>query len=284
MSFEHNFDSKYIIEVSNVVVNTEANHVYVCGHNRNDFYLLKESVSWPTDVLIINAEKPSKKIRQIIGHVKLGLPNSGYFHWLSEDLPNYLLDDSKNDCLVYKKSKLMNYLVLQKQKENILECNKWVFVKKLSFVTRFGELGYIHPSSVVALEKYSSSIKSKAYSHEKIYVSRTKTRRSIRGENLIEEYLSNRGFAIIYSEELTFEDQIQIFTKAKIIVGLHGAGLANTIWSKDYLLVEIMPINRVNRCIEWHVSLRGDTYRRIYFDPKNYSVNEIISDLDLLVH
>jgi hypothetical protein len=284
MTFEHNFDGKYIIEISNVVVNTETNHVYVCGNKINEFYLLKESVSWPTEILIINAEKPRKRIRQIVNTAKLGLPNSGYFHWLSEDLPNYLLDDSKSGCLLYKKSKPMSYFILQKQKEIILDCNKWVFVEKLSFVTRFGELGYMHPTSLFALERFSSSIEYTECSYERIYVSRKKTRRSIKGEDLIEEYLFNRGFAIIYAEELTFENQIKIFAKAKIIVGLHGAGLANIVWSKDYLLVEIMPMNRINRCIEWQVSLSGDTYKRIYFDSKDYSIYKIMSDLELLIH
>jgi len=282
MDFEHSFDSKYVIKVSNVVVNTETNHIYVCGNNRNDFYLLKESVSWPAEILIINAEKPSKRIKQVVDKAKIGLSNSGYFHWLSEDLPNYLLDDSKYDCLAYKESKTINYSVLQKQKENTLNCNKWVFVKELSFVTRFGELGYIHPSCVAALEKYLTNFKDDSYSYEKIYVSRTKTRRSIKGENLIEEYLTKRGFIIIHSEDLSFEDQAKVFEKAKIIVGLHGAGLANTVWSKDFVLVEIMPINRINRCFEWQVNLRGGKYKKIYFNPNNNSVKEIITGLELL--
>jgi hypothetical protein len=282
MDFEHSFDSKYIIKVSNVVVNTETNHIYVCGNNRNDFYLLKESVSWPTEILIINTEKPSKRIKQVVDNAKIGLSNSGYFHWLSEDLPNYFLDDSKYDCLAYKESKPINYSVLEKQRENILSCNKWVFVKELSFVTRFGELGYIHPSCVATLKKYSSSLEEKEYSYEKIYVSRTKTRRSIKDENLVEDYLSKRGFIIIHSEDLSFEDQVKIFAEAKIVVGLHGAGLTNTIWSKDILLVEIMPVNRINRCFEWQVCLSGGKYEKIYFNPNNNSFKDIITALELL--
>ena len=59
--FGHNFDSKFVIEISNALVNTESNLIYISEKTKNSFNLLKESSSWPTEQVLLNAERPKYK-------------------------------------------------------------------------------------------------------------------------------------------------------------------------------------------------------------------------------
>ncbi|MGU3329545.1 glycosyltransferase family 61 protein [Methylobacterium mesophilicum] len=63
---------------------------------------------------------------------------------------------------------------------------------------------------------------------EKIYVSRARySNRALINEAAIEDLFKERGFTVIYPEELSFADQISIFSKTKVIAGSMGAALTN---------------------------------------------------------
>lgn len=64
---------------------------------------------------------------------------------------------------------------------------------------------------------------------DKFYIKR-KTR-SILNSKEIEDELVKRGFELIFLEELDIFDQVSLFNNAKFIIGLHGAGLTNLIFS-----------------------------------------------------
>ncbi len=75
----------------------------------------------------------------------------------------------------------------------------------------------------------------------KIYISRSKASvRRIINEKKVTEFLTNEGFQTLYLEELSPLEQAAIFHRAKIIVGAHGSGFANLIFSKaNTAVVEI---------------------------------------------
>ena len=68
---------------------------------------------------------------------------------------------------------------------------------------------------------------------EKVYIDRsdsisnTKNLRSITNESNVKEILRQNGFEILALSNFSFEEQARIFYKAKLIIGLHGAGFAN---------------------------------------------------------
>jgi hypothetical protein len=63
--------------------------------------------------------------------------------------------------------------------------------------------------------------------------------RSIVNGTEVEGQLVSRGFEVIRPEELTLGEQIRRFAAAQLIVGMHGAGLANIIFAPDAHLVEL---------------------------------------------
>lgn len=70
-------------------------------------------------------------------------------------------------------------------------------------------------------------------SPERIYVSRERsTGRRIKNETELRLLLEEFGFTTIYSETLTFSEQVRIFSGASHIVAPHGAGLTNIVFCK----------------------------------------------------
>ena len=281
VNFRHNFESKFIIEITNVLVNTETNHIYVSSKSKDEYLLLKESSSWSTENVLLNAQKPTKSSAQKVVKVALGLPNSGFYHLIAEDLPNLLLSDQEHLFLLNKESSKTHRKILQILGKEIVECDKWVRVESLTFVTKGQDLGYLHPRGAEVLKEFGRGISSSnKQGTEKIYVSRSNSRRSLSSETSIENYLSKKGFRIIRAEDLTITEQIVEFSQAKLIVGIHGAGLSNAIWPNKCSIIELMPTNRINRCFEWQANICDSPYRVLYFDPSQSAEVTVIPQLE----
>lgn len=82
-----------------------------------------------------------------------------------------------------------------------------------------------------------------AISGERLYISRPDaTHRNIINEKEIVKFLTEHGFEVFVPGENTLYEQIAVFRKARIIIGPHGAGLANIMWSSPgAIILEFMP-------------------------------------------
>lgn len=68
---------------------------------------------------------------------------------------------------------------------------------------------------------------------ERIYISRSKAnRRRIANEEALVNLLKKKGFVILNAEELSVDEQAKIFHNAKIVIGPHGSGFTNLVFSK----------------------------------------------------
>ena len=90
-------------------------------------------------------------------------------------------------------------------------------------------------------------IKLEKHNHKEYNIIKSgKERRSINAHEEIKKYMSTKykeNFANIILENYSMEEQITIFQNAKLIVGQHGAGLFNLVFSKaGTQLIEIGPI------------------------------------------
>ena len=71
--------------------------------------------------------------------------------------------------------------------------------------------------------------------------------RLIINEDEIKSYLISKGFKIIKSQDLSFLDQVDLFSNLDCIISLHGAGLTNLIFSKPKSkVIEIRTENNIN--------------------------------------
>jgi capsular polysaccharide biosynthesis protein len=67
--------------------------------------------------------------------------------------------------------------------------------------------------------------------HDRLFVSRRDSRRRrVLNEEELETFLSERGFVTVVPGDLPWRAQVDLFQSAKVIVGAHGAGLANLLF------------------------------------------------------
>jgi hypothetical protein len=60
--------------------------------------------------------------------------------------------------------------------------------------------------------------------------------------------LRERGFETILASELSLEEQLRAFAEAEVVLGPHGAGLANLFASTQARVIELHRSDAVNRC------------------------------------
>lgn len=87
----------------------------------------------------------------------------------------------------------------------------------------------------------------------RLFISRSDAKyRYLANEIDIIPMLEKNGYSILKAAELSFKEQVVLFSNAQIIIGMHGAGLTNMIWMpKDSKIAEIR--------------LEGDSHNNCYF-------------------
>jgi hypothetical protein len=85
--------------------------------------------------------------------------------------------------------------------------------------------------------------------HRLLYVSRGRARhRRVVNEDEVSAYLADRGFEVHVLEDYTLHEQIALFAEAKAVVGPHGAGHANMVFSPPGLVLVDLLGSEVNKC------------------------------------
>lgn len=75
----------------------------------------------------------------------------------------------------------------------------------------------------------------------RLYVSRADAdRRHVQNESAVLDVLEPLGFRKIVPGELPYEQQIEAFAGADVLVGPHGAGLTNMLYATDATVVELL--------------------------------------------
>jgi hypothetical protein len=210
-----------------------------------------------------------------------------YYHWMLEVLPKFHLF-SKSDLHI-------DYFIISKlefpfQKESLellgLDFSKLLFIdnetlykaKNIIIASTPGEVG--NPPKW-ALDYIRDNLKSDENSNkpEKIYISRKNARyRRIVNEQELIPILKQRGYEIIFPEKLSLREQINTFSKAKVIVAPHGAGQTNLAFTPDNIkLIELFSPDYINVCY-WAIS-NEKNIKYSYLKGK-----EKLNDFDILVN
>jgi len=85
------------------------------------------------------------------------------------------------------------------------------------------------------------NVESKQHSFSpRIYVSRAKaTARKVINEDDVLEALAPLGFVAYTPENMSFADEVRLFSQAEIVIAPHGAGLANMIFAQNLIAIEL---------------------------------------------
>ena len=231
-----------------------------------------------------------------------------YYHWLFDILPKIKLFSEiynlKDIDYIYF-HKLKNF---QKNTLKILGILK----KKIIFSERYRHIqaenifctdhpiyfnGFIETESkkipkwiVRWLRSTFLKHKKKFNCNDKIFIDRSsspsKHCQFINNEE-IKNYLKKRGFKSYKIEKLNFFKEIYLFNKAKIIIGAHGAGLANLAFCKSKTkVIEIRPKNRINSLYQRISHINNLNYNlietKIIRNSRLLKVGDIKLDISIL--
>lgn len=168
----------------------------------------------------------------------------GSAHWLSDGLTKLLELEQllKTHTLILPEEYLDDAYKMDSLKIfgqiNLLfiKSNEYFLIPNLKVASPLAPSGNHVPENVNRLrakfwKKYNKDL---VFSlGEKIYISREKaTRRKILNEGDVQFSLRSLGFTVVYMEDFTLAQQISIIYNSSIIVGPHGAGLANIHFMK----------------------------------------------------
>ena len=168
--------------------------------------------------------------------------STGYFHWLADALSRlYTVRDRIEGLLLllpagyqeldYVKSSLNGFRVSNVyfiESNEVLECRTLLMPSHTAPSGHYNE-EIIRGVRDVLLTAYGDSDQDR-----RIYISRRNaSKRRIVNEDEISEILSRFGFETIHAEELSFEQQVQLCSRARYIVSNHGAGLTNMLFMPE---------------------------------------------------
>ncbi len=186
--------------------------------------------------------------------------NHNYFHWITECLTQiegmefYYQQTGIKPLLLINK----NHSPWQIESLNLMGYDsstyiQWdmsrALVKRLIVpsVRRYQEKpphDYISPASIKWLQQRILSHIIDSHDQnmyaKRIFISRRQASfRKILNEDEVIESLSLMGFTAYILESMSFSEQVKLFFGAEIVVGPHGAGLTNVIFSRQAAVLEL---------------------------------------------
>jgi len=167
---------------------------------------------------------------------------ANYFHWLFESLPRLRLLEMAGFDLEAVDWFLLNQNCSGFHNDTLDELRVPVAKRLRCFkqeVLKVGRLVVVSPPAPPGVcpswacdflrEKFLRP--QAGPSDRKVYISRRQAqRRRLAGEEGILPWLERRGFETVCLEQMSFRRQVDLFASARIVVGVHGAAMANLVF------------------------------------------------------
>ncbi|NEO92712.1 MAG: glycosyltransferase family 61 protein [Moorea sp. SIO3G5] len=207
---------------------------------------------------------------------------SNYFHWLFDNLARLefldYFEDISREIKVYVPN---NLLPFQKESlaalgiKNIEPIGEFNIRVKHLVVPNFPleQQGYDLEQIYWLRDKIYNNIgianeMSKLPNQNILILRKTESGRSLINQEEVLHALKPLGFQGYYLEKLTFQEQVQLFSNANCVVGVHGAGLANIIFAKQPMTVIEIFANQVFPCYFQLAKTLGFSYNYILNDSE----------------
>jgi len=218
-----------------------------------------------------------------------------YYHWLLDALPRLSVleqfDSLKSVPLVVPESLTgfqRDSLALAGIPPDRLAGfggNCWK-VDRLFFPQLLSPTGNPAPMAVSWLRnRFQSSMVAEPTVRKRLYVSRRDApKRRVLNEDAVIDFLLGRGFEIVCPGNLSFSEQIALFSQAGIVVGPHGAGMTNMVFAPaDATLIEFFGDSYINGCYWALTNLRGQTHAFLTAPTPTMDYEVSLDDLRMLL-
>jgi hypothetical protein len=263
----HYFEDRFALILKNGQSDMKTGMIFT-----NKGAIVLESSSWIPELLKI--QQVPRPVDFLSSKTKLGLivilPSQGFYHWLVEDLPLFLrtLDEFPSAKIaIWEDSPSYVTDLLHMLQLDFTELPRFINSREIAFISRGQDAGWPHRADVKILRSRLNP--NFSIQNEKIYISRINARRSPVWEKEITETLRRNGWRIVELERMSLPEQIESISKAKLLAGVHGAGLSNMIWmNKGTHVIELMGEQRVN-CFSRLAQVCELHFDRIEADPND---------------
>lgn len=194
-----------------------------------------------------------KYINSVIVSLLTGAPgNDNYYHWFFDCLSRLCLTET-----VTKSYQNIKYLIpddiFPYQKESLaqlgINSSNYISSRDAPFIQSKLLIASSYPNPEIndpaewCIDFIRKSFLPLALQtnteNQLIYISRSDSIRSRRltNESYLLSLLVPLGFRVVHLSTINFNDQVTLFANAKMVVGVHGAGLTNLIFSKPGTIV-----------------------------------------------
>jgi capsular polysaccharide biosynthesis protein len=187
--------------------------------------------------------------------------DGNYYHWTAHSIPalHAILQRHPEGgvCLVLPKlqpwqAESLRLIGADRLGAVTAEAGRQYFLPDVAYLDIVaGSLDFaVSPLSAAAYARVCAAVADGPAPGARIYIDRGGSRsRSVPNEAALADMLRARGFLVVRLETMTLSDQVALFRAASVVVGLHGAGLANIAYCRPGTLVyEIMPAHNLNPC------------------------------------
>lgn len=195
-----------------------------------------------------------------------------YGHWLIDILPKlYMLQQRLNfdKCKIalpldipgyWKKFfRLLNIsedrVLFYDPLKEILECKNIILPTKCRVIDGSWLAPYVGTMYDEIVDKYSQQTNS-GNPESKLYLSRRKLKgqfRKLVNRAEVSEVILSAGFKEIFPEEYSLEEQIQLFSQAKVLIGEFGSALHNSLFGTKDLKVISLQSNHIPLLVQWGI-------------------------------
>lgn len=128
-----------------------------------------------------------------------------------------------------------------------------------SFIPRWLRNQFVPP------EGPSASVDGEVRQRRRLFVSRRV--RSVANEEELWPILDRHRFELVRPETLSFTDQVALFASAEMVVGPHGAGMANVVFGRDLSVLELFQPGYLNTGPAQVCRAAGHVYRAMVGTP-----------------
>jgi hypothetical protein len=211
----------------------ELETVHGCMRTR-DGTCIPESCLVDTRVASKGFASPVQPVPPVISLV--GSWSLNYAHWLMDCLPRLAAiqfeTQGQSVLLPYGAGTFHHESLRALGINNCLEMpTPTVSAEDLRLVHAASRTGYPRREFLTALRNRFRESASPLHPAKRIYVSRDGSSRRVLNEKDVFEVFRAYGFEKVRCEDLSFREQLALFTSAEIIAGPHGAGIYNLVFA-----------------------------------------------------
>lgn len=275
-SEEYSWPNRNLWELENVTLDVKSGNIFARDHvldlATNRYRSARDAAFISGSARRVASES---KMIEVNGRVATLGDTHHYYHFLIESLPKILYIQEH-----FPDTKFLTCDPIQPFAIEALEAFSVQFeiagagaVIKADSVIAIDQSPYLwpNPSEIQMLRSRIQKLQFRDFEPSKsknrldgIYISRSKSSRSIQGESELESLMRERGIEPVHLQDYSFIDQAGMMKDRDRIFGFHGAGLANMVFLEEGSLVtEVSTGEQFEECFRRLANACGMVYRLV---------------------